>query len=62
MARAATVPLVRNATLYAWLADRERGAVAAGGTLPQGDGTPCWDGSRERLAALQRGEAVDLPL
>ena len=24
MARAATVPLVRNATLYAWLADREQ--------------------------------------
>ena len=41
---------------------REHRALAAGGTLPPGDGTPCWDGTPERLAALQRGATVDLPL
>ena len=34
MARAATVPLVRTATPYAWLVDREERALAAGGTTP----------------------------
>ena len=61
MARAATVQLVRRATLYQWLVDREERALAAGRTLVWSPDQPSYDGSPERLAALQRGEHIDLP-
>jgi hypothetical protein len=62
MAQLPSAAQSRYSGLYGWLLDRERRAVAAGGRLPWSDGTPSWDGTRERLAALQRGDTVDLPL
>jgi hypothetical protein len=50
----------RFAGLYAWRADREQRALAAGGKLPWTPEQPSYDATPERLAALQRGEPVDV--
>jgi hypothetical protein len=60
MARAATVPLVRSATLYQWLVDREERSLAAGGTLCWWPDQPSYDANPQRLAALRAGEPVDI--
>lgn len=60
MAQVPSVAQSRYSGLYDWLLERERRALAAGGTLPWGEGTPSYDGTRARLAALERGEAVDI--
>ena len=60
MARAATIPLVRTAGLYARLIDREARALAAGGALGWSPEQPAYHGSEARLAALRAGEPVDI--
>ena len=61
MPRVALVELVRTATLYQWLIDREARALAAGGTLPWSSEQPSYTGSEARLEAMGRGEPVDIP-
>ncbi|PND54342.1 hypothetical protein CRM90_28430 [Mycobacterium sp. ENV421] len=53
---------LRVTALYPWLADREQRAVAAGGALADPTTGTSYDGSRERLAALRRGDCVDFQL
>jgi hypothetical protein len=60
MARAATVPLVRSATLYQGLVDREERSLAAGGTLGWSPDQLSYDANPQRLAALRAGESVDI--
>lgn len=62
MAQLPSAAQSRYTGLYAWLADREQRALAAGGTLDWSPDQPSYDGTPERLAALQRGETVDVAL
>lgn len=62
MAQVPSAAQSRYTGLYAWLADREQRALAAGGTLDWSPDQPSYDGTPQRLAALQRGETVDVAL